>query len=97
MKLRFSKVEGEMQVKLVHNDVVSDFSYPSLINHLYIARELEDSEFSGNDITQEEKRGILNMISQIKNAVLNPQTSAEVAELQDDPLVIAEDEVEIPF
>ena len=73
MKLVFEKTEGSIQVSLNQDGNISDFSYPVLIEHLYLNRDIEDSEFVGDDITPEEQASVNSMVDAIKAAVLEPQ------------------------
>lgn len=95
MKLVFEKADGRIQVSIIDNGTASAFSYPALINHLYVNRGLEDSEFAGDDITPEEQASVCAMIEEIKTAVLNPQHAGDdrVIETGDAPL----NEEDIPF
>jgi hypothetical protein len=69
MKLVFFKEENEIKLKLNHENSDEEFNYVRLIEFLHDGNELEDTEYY-QDITEEEKEKINDMIQKINGKVV---------------------------
>lgn len=69
MKLVFFKEEGEIKLKLNHNNTDENFNYVKLITFLHDGNELEPTEYF-EDISQDEQSKINDMIQKINEKVL---------------------------
>lgn len=73
MKLVFFKEENEIKLKLNHENSDEEFNYVRLIEFLHNGDELENTEYY-EDITEEEKEKIDNMILKINEVVIRHVT-----------------------
>jgi hypothetical protein len=69
MKLVFFKEEGEIKLKLNHNNIDEDFNYVRLIEFLHENHKLETTEYC-NDILEKEKEKVNEMIVNINKKVI---------------------------
>lgn len=79
MKLVFFKEEGEIKLKLKHNDIDEAFNYIRLIEFLHENNELETTEYC-DDISDEEQEKINEMITTINEKIVSNTVSQEESE-----------------
>ena len=75
MKLKFIRVENTIETKLIIDNNEQKFDYLLFINRLINGEQLENIEYP-NDITEDEKKEVINMVEKI-NEVINENTESE--------------------
>jgi len=68
MELKFFKEDDELQVKLITDKDEIDFSYISLIKHLYDNDSKIGAVFE-KEVTEEEQEKIKEMLDEISNTI----------------------------
>jgi len=72
MNLKFVKDDNKVSVTIHGDGDDATFSYPEFIKRIYLSRNLDDSQFSG-DFSSEEKQSISDLIAEIVSTVLQQE------------------------
>lgn len=70
MKIKISKVDGDISLKIIIDGKELQFDYVTLVNNLYLKNKIEDVDFS-DEIDDWEKNEIKKLISEINGIVDN--------------------------